>query len=89
MKQLSFQYDDDTVIVEYERIDEENNTHFNVSISAERNGEIERFTSSHFRISLSHRDNILSYPVKGPTDLEIKLSLIPALFKQENIDFLF
>lgn len=87
MAYLNFKYNGDAITVKYERINEENNNHFDVFVDAADNGDIEPYTSSSFRISLSNGDNILSYPVNGPTDLEIKGNIISALFKQENIDF--
>lgn len=87
MINLNFNYNGVIISVQYKRVDDGNNSYFDVYVDPKDNSDIEQYTSSNFRISISHRDSILSYKVNGPTDLEIKSSLIPALFMKENIDF--
>lgn len=50
------------------------------------NDEIARYTSKSFEIKFHNRDNILSFPVKGPTDQAWKYEIVGAIFKKEKIN---
>ena len=47
--------------------------------------DIQKYTGFSFYISISHTDNVVSYPISGPADQEIKKEIVSKIFWKEKI----
>lgn len=78
---IIIELDGQAVNFEYKREEMELETIINVTHD---NDEIAIYTPKSFEIKFHNRDNILSFPVKGPTDQTWKYKIVDAIFRKEK-----
>lgn len=85
MKSIIINYEGKEYELPYKRDDIENVVIVDVTVNDE---EIKAITSGSFRISLHMRDSILSYPVHGIIDQQIKGLVLSEIFTAEGLDLM-
>ena len=69
-------------IVYYSRSENHDVSLFHVKVGSL---ELNEFTGPMFTISWLNETGLISYLIGGPTDLEIKCTIVQAIFKKEHI----